>query len=139
MKETGWDEMENPVARVMLRGLVAMAEAMQEELGRMSQQLVQGMLTPDMLAPLMEMMRQSLKATGVDIGQVAGMIGRSPGLDPYRVLGLERSASDDEIKRRYHELLKKLHPDTAGTPGTEYLLQIVMGAYELIRQERRWS
>ena len=49
------------------------------------------------------------------------------------------SASDEEIKSRYHELLFKLHPDTSGTEATRFLLQIVLASYNLIKGERGWK
>jgi len=55
------------------------------------------------------------------------------------VLGLDKTAGDDEIKKRYRELLRKLHPDTSGTPGTSFLLQMVIAAFEIIKRERGWQ
>jgi len=98
-------------------------------------------------------MLSSLK--GIDIGQLlkgispdmwlkmAGMAGISgfqmPGDSPYKILGLERTASDEEVKQRYRDLLKKIHPDTAGVKGTEFLVAMIVQAYKQIEIERRWK
>jgi curved DNA-binding protein CbpA len=67
------------------------------------------------------------------------MVGKQGGFDPYRVLSLERLASDEEVKKRYRELLIKLHPDTAGIRGTDFLLQMMIAAYQQIAKERGWQ
>jgi curved DNA-binding protein CbpA len=51
--------------------------------------------------------------------------------DPYRVLGLERSASGDEIRRAYRRLAKENHPDSAGEKALPRFLAI-QAAYELL-------
>ena len=80
-----------------------------------------------------------IRSLGVDVSQLSGMVGQQPGIDPYRILGLDKSASDEEVKQRYRELVKRLHPDTAGFEGTSFLLQMVLAAYELIKRERGWQ
>ena len=54
--------------------------------------------------------------------------------DPYKVLGVSRNASDDEIKRSYRALAKKYHPDR--NPGDEAAarkMQEINAAYEQIK------
>lgn len=73
---------------------------------------------------------------GLDLSQIPNMVGKQGGFDPYRVLSLEKSASDKDVKKRYRELLMKLHPDTAGVRGTDFLLQMMIAAYQQIAKER---
>ena len=75
---------------------------------------------------------------GIDLSQVPNLVGRGDGFDSYRVLGLEKTATDEEVKKRYRELLMKLHPDTAGVRGTDFLLQMMIAAYQQIAKERGW-
>ena len=76
---------------------------------------------------------------GIDLSQIPNLVGQQGGFDPYRVLGLEKTATDSEVKKRYHELLIKLHPDTAGVSGTDFLLQMMIAAYQQIAKERGWG
>ena len=80
-----------------------------------------------------------IASLGIDLSQVPKLMGQRDDLDPYRVLGLEKTATDEEVKKRYRELLIKLHPDTAGVRGTDFLLQMVIAAYQQIVKERRWQ
>ena len=75
---------------------------------------------------------------GVDLSQIPDLVGKQGNFDPYRVLGLEKTATDEEVKKRYRELLMKLHPDTVGVNGTGFLLQVMIGAYQQISKERGW-
>jgi hypothetical protein len=49
--------------------------------------------------------------------------------DPYRVLGLPRNASLDEVKRAYRRLAKQHHPDSGGQRTLARFLEI-QAAYE---------
>jgi hypothetical protein len=85
------------------------------------------------------MLRDMLKSMGIDMSQLRGMASGQTAVDPYGILGLDRSASDEEVKKRYRELVRVLHPDKSGTPATGRFFQMVQGAYEVIRRERGWQ
>ncbi|MGH7088666.1 MAG: DnaJ domain-containing protein, partial [Stellaceae bacterium] len=53
--------------------------------------------------------------------------------DPYSTLGLGRGASDEEIKRAYRRLAKRLHPDlNPGRRGAEQQFREASEAYTLL-------
>ena len=122
------DDMEDPLVRISQRCI----EILQEETQGWMRGLVRDALSPDGLARL-------IRSAGIDTSQLSGMAGHQAGLDPHRILGLDRSASDEEVRHRYRALLYRLHPDTAGIEGTETLLQLVMAAYSQIVKERGWK
>ena len=61
--------------------------------------------------------------------------------DPYKVLGIDRNASDEEVKKAYRELARKYHPDNyANTPLSELAdekMKEINEAYETIQKMRK--
>ncbi|MEZ5831718.1 MAG: J domain-containing protein [Dongiaceae bacterium] len=54
-------------------------------------------------------------------------------VDPYKVLGVNRTASDEEIKRAYRKLAKKLHPDlNPGDKKVEAQFKETTAAYDFL-------
>lgn len=62
--------------------------------------------------------------------------------DPYKVLGLERNASDDDVKKAYRRFAMKYHPDKVEHLGEEMKknaekqFREINEAYETIKTER---
>lgn len=63
--------------------------------------------------------------------------------DPYKVLGVSPSASDEEIKKAYRELARKYHPDNYQNDPlsdlAEEKMKEITGAYDQIMDMRRGS
>ncbi|XP_062853995.1 dnaJ homolog subfamily B member 9 [Trichomycterus rosablanca] len=58
--------------------------------------------------------------------------------DYYSVLGVPRSASAKEIKKAFHELALKLHPDKNPGPNAQDIFTQLAQAYEVLSdQEKR--
>ncbi|GAA6073010.1 dnaJ homolog subfamily C member 10 isoform X1 [Tachysurus ichikawai] len=59
--------------------------------------------------------------------------------DYYSVLGVSRSASEGEIKKAFHQLARKLHPDRNHSPDAQHVFIQLAQAYEVLsnRETRR--
>lgn len=57
--------------------------------------------------------------------------------DHYRVLGIPRDASPQQVKKAYRDLVKECHPDRNGSPKASTLFQAVHAAYYTLRDTDR--
>jgi DnaJ-class molecular chaperone len=61
-----------------------------------------------------------------------------PAADFYGVLGVDRTASQDDIRRAYRRLLRELHPDVSeGDPADTQRLHAVLEAYSVLGHPER--
>lgn len=64
-------------------------------------------------------------------------------MDPYKVLGVSRDASDEEIKKAYRSLSRKYHPDAninnPNKDAAEEMFKKVQQAYEQIMKEKEYG
>lgn len=60
--------------------------------------------------------------------------------DPYKVLGVSRDATDDEVKKAYRDLARKYHPDNyVNNPLSDLVeekMKEINEAYDTIQKER---
>ena len=59
------------------------------------------------------------------------------GKDYYKILGVSKSANDDEIKKAYRKLALKFHPDKNKSPGAEDRFKELAEAYEVLSDKKK--
>jgi curved DNA-binding protein len=57
--------------------------------------------------------------------------------DYYKILGVARGASEEEIKKAYRKLARKYHPDVSKEPNAKEKFQEVSEAYETLRDKEK--
>ena len=57
--------------------------------------------------------------------------------DYYDILGVPRSASDDDLKRAFRRLAQQWHPDVSTEPGADERFKEINEAYQVLSDPQR--
>lgn len=90
---------------------------------------------------VIQLISDYMGVTGSDFKSVKAMFIKETN-NAYKILGIEPSATDEEVKKAYREMAKKNHPDLVSSLGedvrqaSEKKFQEINEAYETIKKQR---
>ena len=59
------------------------------------------------------------------------------GKDYYRMLGIAKGASEEDIKKAYRKMALKYHPDKNKSPGAEEKFKEIAEAYDVLSDSKK--
>ena len=59
------------------------------------------------------------------------------GRDYYKILGIAKGATDDEIKKAYRKMAVKWHPDKNKSPEAEEKFKDIAMAYDVLKDKKK--
>lgn len=62
---------------------------------------------------------------------------RAIDFDPYKTLGVDKNSSSSDIKKAYHQLVKKYHPDVNKEKDSEKKFHKIQESYELLNDKTK--
>ncbi|XP_062314899.1 dnaJ homolog subfamily C member 16 [Osmerus eperlanus] len=68
---------------------------------------------------------------------LVGSVESAPEADPYKIIGVTRTASQAEIKKVYKRLAKEWHPDKNKNPDAEDMFIKITKSYEILSNEEK--
>lgn len=78
-----------------------------------------------------------LVAIAINVGQVTAAGPTSNTNDPYKILGVQKHADLQQIRKAYKQLAKEWHPDKSDHPEAETKFVEIKQAYELLSDTER--
>lgn len=59
------------------------------------------------------------------------------GRDFYQILGVQRNATDEEIRKAYRKMALKFHPDKNKSAGAEEKFKEIAMAFEVLKDKQK--
>ncbi|KAF2938753.1 dnaJ protein ERDJ3A precursor [Oryza sativa Japonica Group] len=80
---------------------------------------------------------RSLLVASIVLSSIALHVAAAKNLDPYKVLGVDKSASQRDIQKAFHKLSLKYHPDKNKSKGAQEKFAEINNAYDILSDEEK--